>query len=165
MVLPATSKKLSMDRLLSDNVILRERAARSLGWVGEKNSEASQSTFVHCLTRVALLGARHDDLVETELIFEFLTFILAEPEQLLTAAASIYVTHGQYRRAEALLEKILTDKPDFAIAQVYLAGAWAIQNKQGWLPILQKILATSLDPLVRNAAQKILDSRVDELKR
>jgi hypothetical protein len=33
-----------------------------------------------------------------------------------------------------------------------------MQNKPGWRPLVEKVLATSLDPLARTAAQKIMES-------
>lgn len=147
-----------MDQYPSDTVLLRERRARSSKGELEKNSEGAQSTFVQCLSHVALLGAQHDLHSETETIFQLLGMVLAEPECLSTACALIYAKRGHLVQAEDLLRKILDDKPEYDAARVSLAGIWAMQNKPGWLPLVQKVLATSLDPLARTAAQKIIES-------
>jgi hypothetical protein len=149
---------MSMDQYPSDVVLRRERRARPPREEFEKTNEGMQSTFVQCLSHIALLAAEHDMPTETEVVFEFLTMVLAEPECLSTACALIYAKRGHLAQSEQWLRKILDDKPDYDAARVSLAGIWAMQNKPGWRPLVEKVLATSLDPLARTAAQKIMES-------
>jgi hypothetical protein len=115
--------------------------------------------FVYSLCKIALMGAEYDLVQEGEEVLDFLAETLTEPESLMTAYALVQTRKGRLEYAESILVRVLDKKPDYDSAQVAMAGVCILQGKEGWLPTVNQLLATSLNPTVRKCAEKILLSR------
>jgi len=147
-----------MSQFLLSNVNLKERMMRSSRGSVSGQSHSDQNAFVYAFSQIALLGSEADMVEEVDKIFDFFEMVLIEPECLITACALAHVKNGRLECAVTMLERILTKKPDYEPAQVAIAGVWVLQKKQGWVPIIKRLLSTSLDPLVRRVSGKIFES-------
>jgi hypothetical protein len=140
------------------NVNLIERMARTSRRGISSQTSSELDPLIYLMSQIALLGSDAGMLQETDKIFDALEIVLVEPERLLTACALSHSKNGRTEQAATMLEKVLGYKPEYEPAQVALAGVWVLQKKKGWVPVINKLLSTSLNPLVRRTCSKILES-------
>jgi hypothetical protein len=151
----------AMEPLPFANVSINELLVRfpKVRGTVEPSSYSPVDVFVYSLCKIALLGAEYDLVQESEEVLDFLAKTLTEPECLMTAYALVQTRKGRLEYAESILARVLDKKPDYDSAQVAMAGVCVLQGKGGWLPTVNQLLATSLNPTVRKCAEKILLSR------
>jgi hypothetical protein len=114
--------------------------------------------FLQNLMRLTFFAIEQEKEAEAVPIIEFLSGVVKDPEGLKTGCASVYSDLGRFVEAEMLLQQVLDEKPDYEPAQVCLAGVWVVLNKPGFLPLVERILSTSLVPEMRAAARMLADA-------
>ncbi len=112
--------------------------------------------FLRGLTDIVVLGIKQKKEVEATPVIEYLCGIVKDPEGLKTVCATAYARSGRPEQAEALLRQVLADKPDYALAQIALAANLLLQKTPGSEVLLQRVLATSIDPSIREQAVDLM---------
>lgn len=114
---------------------------------------------VRSLVKVARSAILQGMEEESTAIIDFLNSTVKNPEALNTAIATAYADVKRFSEADVLLRQVLADNPDYDPAQLALAGNLLLQNKPGAEVLLERVVATSVDPFVRQHALNLLQAK------
>lgn len=115
--------------------------------------------FVRSLVKVARSAILQGMEEESTAIIDYLSSTLKNPEALKAAIATAYTDVKRFSEAEVLLRQVLSEYPDFGDAQIALAANLLLQNKPGAEVLLERVVATSVDPFVRQHALNLLQAK------
>ena len=101
-----------------------------------------------------LYGAREDAAIVTAAVEN----TLADAREFQLCRALAQSLHGQSDEARETLEAHLNQHPDDAQAQVVLAAVLMRLRNPLWRPMLDNVLATTLDQPARQAARDLLEA-------
>ncbi len=112
--------------------------------------------FVPSLLKVVRCSILQGKEQESTAIVDYLNSIVEKPEVLRAAIAAFYTEVKRFSEAEVLFRQVLSEHSDFAYAQIALAANLLMQNKSGAEVFLERVVATSVDPVIRQHALNLL---------
>ncbi len=115
--------------------------------------------FVQSLVKVVRCSILQGKEQESAAIVDYLHITVKNPEALKTAIATAYTDVKRFSEAEVLLRQVLAEKPDFGEAQIALAANLLLQDKPGAGALLERVVATNLDPFIRQHALNLLQAK------